>query len=62
MPLKANIFVVSISGVTRGKSGKLPPQNPENFVKDEKQPRPQSALIIDSSKNYNFRLIFPNVY
>ena len=35
-----------------------PPRNPGNFAKDVKQPRPKSAIRIDSSKNYNFRLIF----
>ena len=55
--IKAIVFVMSISGVTRGKGGKLPPppETPEILQKHKKQPRPKSAIRIDSSKNYNFR-------
>ena len=38
------------------------PRNPKNFTKEWKQPRPKSAIRIDNSKNYNFRLIFSNLY
>ena len=57
------LYAVQCTPVAGAGRGKLSPLNLGTIAKNGEQPRPQPAIRIHNRvENYNFRLIFRNVY